>query len=621
MNEQIAHDVLEDALARCGAGWDAAQAHGLLSGKLAVHGVPCGPDWVTQVLEDVAENNALRTECLRLLDSVYQATYWQLSERLSEFTPLLPDDDDDMAARTNALAHWSEGFLHGLVSAQHGDELKARLAAEPLADIIRDLLQITRAARTVIATPKATKQPMRKLSSTCAWPHSCVLRNSPIFATRHRKPMKSSEFEKRRRQLMRMVGSGGIAILPAAPVKMRSREVEYRYRQDSDFYYLTGFAEPHAVAVLVPERPAGEFLLFCRERDPDSELWDGMRAGPDGAVTDYLADDAFPIDDLDDILPGIMESCSRVYYTMGMYPDFDARVADWLNTLRGKLARGVHTPHEFVALDHLLHDMRLYKSRSEVSAMRRSARVAVDAHRRAMRAARPGLYEYQVEAEFRYEFRRHNAWASYSPIVGSGENSCVLHYVANDAVLHDGDLVLVDAGCELDYYASDITRTFPVSGRFSPEQRAVYEIVLEAQKAAIDKTVCGNHWNEPHDAAVRVITKGLKSLGLLQGTLKALLRDEAYKPYYMHRTGHWIGMDVHDVGDYKVGDEWRMLESGMATTVEPGIYINGNSRRRAFRNIGVRIEDDVVVTRKGPDVLSKGLPKDADAVEALVQSA
>ena len=433
--------------------------------------------------------------------------------------------------------------------------------------------------------------------------------------------MKPSEFEKRRRQLMRMVGDGGIVILPSAPVKMRSRDVEYRYRQDSDFFYLTGFAEPDSVAVLVPGRASGEYLLFCRERDAEREQWDGQRAGPDGAVAHFGADDAFPIDDIDDILPGIVESCSRVYYTMGMYPEFDARIAEWVNVLRARLSRGAQTPHEFVALDHLLHDMRLYKSRSEISAMRRAAKVGVAAHKRAMQVTRPGLHEYEVEAEFRHEFRRNNAWVSYSPIVGGGANACTLHYVANSAELRDGDLVLIDAGCELDYYASDITRTFPVNGRFSKEQRAVYDIVHAAQLAAIEKTVAGNHWNEPHDAAIRVITTGLKKLGLLSGSVKKLISSGAYRRFYMHRTGHWIGMDVHDVGDYKVGDEWRMLESGMVTTVEPGIYIdNGRDVPKAFRNIGIRIEDDVAVTRQGPDVLSKGLVKDADGIEALMGS-
>jgi Xaa-Pro aminopeptidase len=434
--------------------------------------------------------------------------------------------------------------------------------------------------------------------------------------------MNSKEFARRREQLMRMVGVGGIAILPAAPVRTRSRDVEYRFRQDSDFYYLTGFAEPEAVIVLAPGRDNGEYLLFCRDRDPEKELWDGKRAGQVGAVQDFAADDAFPIDDIDDILPGIMESCSRVYYTMGLYSEFDARIADWLNSLRGREARGVHTPREFVALDHLLHDMRLYKSRDEISAMRRSARIAVQAHTRVMQFVRPGLYEYEVEAEFARDFRRNAAWMSYSPIVGGGINACTLHYVENGDVLNDGDLLLIDAGCELDYYASDITRTIPVNGRFSPAQRAIYEIVLEAQRAAIDKTRKGNHWNEPHDAAVRVITRGLKKIGLLDGTLARLIKDEAYREYFMHRTGHWIGMDVHDVGDYKVGDEWRLLEPGMITTVEPGLYIPDSRKIPArWRGIGVRIEDDVAVTSNGPDVLSKGLIKDPDDIESLMQSA
>ena len=432
--------------------------------------------------------------------------------------------------------------------------------------------------------------------------------------------MNSKEFARRRRQLMHMIGDGGIAILPAAPVRTRSRDIEYRYRQDSDFYYLTSFAEPDAVTVLIPGRDNGEYLLFCRERDAGKEMWDGSRAGPGGAISIYDADDAFPIDDIDDILPGIMESCNRGYYTMGVYSEFDARIADWVNLLRSRESSGVHTPQEFVALDHLLHDMRLFKSRAEISALRKSAKVAVNAHTQAMQMVRPGLYEYEVEAEFVREFRRNDACVSYNPIVGSGANTCTLHYVDNNACLEDGDLLLIDAGCELDYYASDITRTIPVSGRFSPEQRVVYDIVLEAQLAAIEKTVKDNHWNEPHDAAVKVITRGLKKIGLLDGTLSRLIRDGAYKQFFMHRTGHWLGMDVHDVGDYKVGDGWRLFETGMVTTVEPGIYIPASRKVPArWRNIGIRIEDDVAVTNSGPDVLSKGLVKDPDEIESLMQ--
>lgn len=432
--------------------------------------------------------------------------------------------------------------------------------------------------------------------------------------------MNNKEFTRRRKQLMQMVGEGGIAILPAAPVRNRSRDVEYRFRQDSDFYYLTGFAEPDAVAVLVPGRDSGEYLLFCRDRDELKERWDGQRSGPAGAISEHDADDAFPIDDIDDILPGIMESCSRVYYTMGQYAEFDTRMADWVNSLRAHLSRGTHTPQEFVALDHLLHDMRLFKSRAEISAMRKAAKISAKAHTRAMQVAQPGMFEYEVEAEFIHEFRRHNAGHAYSPIVGAGANACTLHYVDNNARLEDGDLLLIDAGCELDYYASDITRTIPVNGRFSPEQRAVYEIVLEAQLAAIEMTRKGNHWDEPHDAAVRVITKGLKKIGLLEGSLAKLIKDGACKKYFIHRTGHWLGMDVHDVGDYKVGDEWRLLEAGMVTTVEPGIYIPASRKiPKRWHNIGIRIEDDVAVTSNGPDVLSKSLVKDPDEIEALMQ--
>jgi len=433
--------------------------------------------------------------------------------------------------------------------------------------------------------------------------------------------MNRKEFAKRRKTLMRMVGEDGIAILPSAPVKTRNRDVEYRFRQDSDFYYLTGFAEPGAVALLAPGRDNGEYILFCRDRDKQQELWHGSRTGTDGAVEDFAADDAFPIDDIDDILPGILESRNRVFYTMGAFAEFDQRITEWVKALRSREASGVHTPHEFIALDHILHDMRLYKSRAEISAMRKAAKIAVRAHRRAMACVAPGMYEYEVEAEFMHEFRRHDTTWSYTPIVGTGANACTLHYVDNNAQLADNDLLLIDAGCEYDYYASDITRTLPVNGRFSPEQRAVYEIVLEAQLAAIEKTREGNHWNDPHDAAVRIITKGLKKIGLLNGTVPKLIRDEAYREYFMHRTGHWIGMDVHDVGDYKVGDEWRILEPGMATTVEPGIYIPASRKVPArWRNIGVRIEDDVIVTSNGPDVLSKDLAKDPDEIEKLMAS-
>jgi Xaa-Pro aminopeptidase len=435
--------------------------------------------------------------------------------------------------------------------------------------------------------------------------------------------MNSKEFARRRRQLMRMIGKGGIAILPAAPTRVRNRDVEYAYRQDSDFHYLTGFPEPEAVAVLMPGREHGEYVLFCRDRDPLRETWDGRRAGPEGAVRDFSADDAFPIGDIDDILPGMLEHSERVYYTMGLSAEFDQRLLGWVNQLRAAAKSGVSTPTEFVALDHLLHDMRLFKSRGEVAAMRKAAKIAAGAHVRAMRACRPGMMEYEIEAEFLHEFRRHDATTSYHPIVGGGANGCILHYVENRDLLKEGDLLLIDAGCEYDYYASDITRTFPVSGRFSPEQRALYEVVLEAQLAAIDKVRPGNHWDDPHDAAVRVLTRGLVRLGLLKGRLPTLIKNGDYRQFYMHRTGHWLGLDVHDVGDYKVGEEWRILEPGMVLTVEPGLYIAPGSRGVAKKwwGTGIRIEDDVLVTPDRAEVLSADAPKDPDEIERVMQAA
>jgi Xaa-Pro aminopeptidase len=428
------------------------------------------------------------------------------------------------------------------------------------------------------------------------------------------------EFARRRKHLMRLMGRDSIAIVPAASVRHRNNDVEYPYRQDSDFFYLTGFSEPESVAVLIPGRRQAEYILFVRERDPARETWDGRRAGPEGATRDYGADDAFPIADIDEILPGLMENHARLFYAMGTHAEFDQRVVGWVNGLRAQAKHGRHPPLEFVQLDHVLHDMRLFKSRGEINLMRESARIASKAHVRAMRFCRPGRNEYEIMAELLHEFRRHNADTSYHPIVGGGENACILHYRENDQPLRDGDLLLIDAGCEYQCYASDITRTFPVNGRFSPEQRAVYDIVLEANRAAIKQVRPGNSWNAPHEAAVRVVTQGLVKLGLLKGRVPALERDGAYRRFFMHRTGHWLGMDVHDVGDYKIGDAWRVLEPGMVLTIEPGIYIAPGERGvpRKLRNIGIRIEDDVLVTRTGAEVLTAGAPKDPARIEALM---
>ncbi|HET6725598.1 MAG TPA: Xaa-Pro aminopeptidase [Gammaproteobacteria bacterium] len=435
--------------------------------------------------------------------------------------------------------------------------------------------------------------------------------------------MKSQEFAKRRRQLMRMMGRDSIAIVPSAVGKIRNRDVDYPFRQDSDFQYLTGFPEPDAVAVLIPGREQADYVLFCRERDPMLETWHGRRAGQEGAMRDYGAGDAFPIADIDDILPGLMENADRVFYTMGTHPQFDQRVIGWVNQLRTSRGQGATAPHEFVSLEPFLHDLRLYKSRAEIALMRRAAKISAGAHERAMRHCRPGINEYELEAELLHEFHRHGARVAYNSIVGGGGNGCILHYTENDAVLRDRELVLIDAGCEVEGYASDITRTFPVNGRFSEPQRQIYDLVLRAQLAAIDTARPGNHWNRPHETAVKVLTAGLVKLGLLKGSVTKLIKDHAYRKFYMHRTGHWLGLDVHDVGDYRLDDQWRELEPGMVLTVEPGIYIPAGSKGVAKKwwDIGVRIEDDVLVTRDEPDVLSGKLAKAPDDIERLMQAA
>ena len=432
-----------------------------------------------------------------------------------------------------------------------------------------------------------------------------------------------TEFARRRKNLMALMEPNSIAIIPSAREQVRSRDTEYPFRQDSDFYYLSGFTEPDAVLVLIPGRRHGQFVMFCRERDPGMELWHGYRAGPEGVCDRHAADDAFPIGDIDDILPGLIEGRERVYYSMGRSAEFDRQIMGWVNSIRGKEASGAVPPGEFTDLDHMLHELRLYKSAAEIRIMRRAGDITARAHQRAMRACRGGMYEYQLEAELQHEFAvsgaRHPAYPS---IVGSGGNGCVMHYVENAAKMRDGDLVLIDAGCELEYYASDVSRTFPVNGRFSREQRALYELVLRAQLAAIDEIKPGNHWNQPHDASVRVMTQGLVELGLLKGRVDSLIKREAYRAYYMHRVGHWLGLDVHDVGDYRLGEEWRLLEPGMVMTVEPGLYVSSDNSKVAkkWRGIGIRIEDDVVVTEQGCEVISAGVPKTVEEIEALMAS-
>jgi len=429
------------------------------------------------------------------------------------------------------------------------------------------------------------------------------------------------EFARRRKELMAMMEPNSIAIVPAAPERTRSRDTEHHYRQDSDLYYLSGFAEPKAVLVLIPGREHGEFVLFVRERNREREIWDGYRAGPEGACSEYGADDSFPIDDIDDILPGLIEGRERVYYAMGKDSEFDKHVMDWVNTIRAKVRSGATPPGEFLDLSHFLNELRLFKSAAELRVMKEAGEISARAHVRAMKFCKPGVMEYQLEAEISHEFQMSGArFAAYNTIVGGGKNGCILHYIENNAALKNGDLVLIDAGCELDYYAADITRTFPVNGKFSPEQKALYEICLQAQLEAIAVAKPGNHWNDPHETTVRVITEGLVKIGLLEGNVQELIKTEAYKEFYMHRAGHWLGMDVHDVGDYKVGGQWRVLEPGMVLTVEPGIYVAPDNEKVAkkWRGIGIRIEDDVVITKEGNEVLTKDVPKTVEEIEALM---
>lgn len=429
------------------------------------------------------------------------------------------------------------------------------------------------------------------------------------------------EYKNRRTKLMELVGDNAIVIIPSGELKIRNRDAEFSFRQDSDFLYLTGFNEPNAVAVLVPNRDEAEYIIFCRDKDPKTELWTGRMAGLKGVVKDYSAEASFHIDDIDEILPGLMENRSKVFYSIGNNINFDTQIISWVNSLRAKVRNGVQAPHEFISLDVYLHEMRLFKSSAEQQLMREAAKVSVIAHEQAMKACKPDLIEYEIDAEYAYVFRKHGMDAAYTSIVGGGENGCILHYINNNAKLKDGDLVLIDAGAENQAYASDITRTFPVNGKFNKEQRLLYQIVLDAQYAAIEKAKPGNSWNDPHKAAVEVIVAGLLELGLLKGKPKKIIKKEKYKPFYMHKTGHWLGLDVHDVGDYKLEGEWRTLESGMVLTVEPGIYISPSKDvDKKWWNIGIRIEDDVLITETGNEVLTEALVKEVDAIEALMQS-
>ena len=434
--------------------------------------------------------------------------------------------------------------------------------------------------------------------------------------------IKQKEYAKRRSQLMEVAGSGSVIIVRAATQKIRNRDAAYPYRQDSDFLYLSGFSEPEAMIVLLPGDDGGESILFCRERDAQREMWDGLRAGTEGAVTQYGFDEAFPISEVGERLPKLLHDRERIYHDLGKDPEFDQVLIGWMNEFRAKTRKKFLAPDEIIALDHSLHEMRLFKSRTEITAMRKSARVAEVAHKRAMQICKPGMNEAEIHAELLHVFTSNQCEASYVPIVGGGANACVLHYISNRDPLNDGDLLLIDAGAEYDGYASDITRTFPVNGKFSGPQRDLYDVVLAAQLEAIEEVRTGNPWDHVHETAVRVATQGMIDLGIMKGSLEEALEEEHFKDYYVHNTGHWLGLDVHDVGEYEIDGHSRVLEPGMVLTVEPGIYIpeSATSVDEAWRGMGIRIEDDVAVTRAQADILTSGICKSMDEIEALMAS-
>ncbi|MDU6054612.1 MAG: Xaa-Pro aminopeptidase [Acinetobacter junii] len=433
-----------------------------------------------------------------------------------------------------------------------------------------------------------------------------------------------ADFKQRRDHLAQKMGANSVAIIATRAEMYRNRDADYKYRADSSFYYLTGFAEPEAVAVLetFAEGETYRYSLFCRERNREMEIWNGYRAGVEGAVEIYGADEAFAIDLLDQEIIAKLLNKDRLYFRIGHQAEFDARVSQWIQKADAQQRRGSTSPAEVIQLDRLIDEMRLKKSAQEIELMQIASNISADAHTRAMQSVKPEMMEYALEAELNYIFGKNGCVPAYNSIVGGGENACILHYVENNKPLKDGDLVLIDAACEYEFYASDITRTFPVNGKFSPEQKALYNIVLDAQLAAIDATRIGNHYKYPHEVAVKILTQGLVDLGLLSGNVNELVESEAFRQFFMHGTGHWLGMDVHDVGAYKHGEDWRAYEAGMVVTVEPGLYVapDDETVEAKWRGIGIRIEDDIVVTENGPLVLTKNVVKTVEEIEQLMAS-
>ena len=437
------------------------------------------------------------------------------------------------------------------------------------------------------------------------------------------KKLIQADFQERRDILAGEMGLRSIAIIATSPVAMRNRDADYKFRSDSSFFYLTGFAEPEAVAVIETfdtEEEGYSYSLFCRERDREMEIWNGYRAGVDGAVDDYDADEAYAIDLLDDEILEKLQNKDKLFYRIGQQADFDAHVAKWIATASGESRKGALVPAQVIQLDRIIDELRLHKSADELELMQIASDISAEAHTRAMQMVKPGMMEYALEAELNYVFGKNGCVPSYNSIVGGGANGCILHYVENDKELKNGDLVLIDAACEYQLYASDITRTFPVNGKFSPEQKALYEVILKAQIAAIDAVRVGNSYKEPHHVAVRIMVQGLLDLGLMQGNLEEIIQKESFRQFYMHGTGHWLGMDVHDVGSYKQGGDWRTYEEGMVVTVEPGLYIAPDDETvdAKWRGIGIRIEDDVAVTKNGPRVLTAAVVKSVEEIETLM---
>ncbi len=440
------------------------------------------------------------------------------------------------------------------------------------------------------------------------------------------KKLTQADFQERRDILAGEMGLRSIAIIATSPVALRNRDADYKYRADSSFFYLTGFAEPEAVAVIETfdtEEEGYTYSLFCRERDREMEIWNGYRAGVDGAVDDYEADEAYAIDLLDEEILTKLQNKDKLFYRIGHNAEFDARVAKWIATASGESRRGTSAPAQIMQLDRIVDEMRLHKDENEIELMQLASDISAEAHTLAMQKVRPGMMEYALEAELNYIFGKNGCVPSYNSIVGGGENACILHYVENDKELKDGDLVLIDAACEYQFYASDITRTFPVNGKFSPEQKALYNVVLDAQIAAINAVQIGNSYKEPHNVAVRILVQGLLDLGIMQGELEEIIQTESFRQFYMHGTGHWLGMDVHDVGTYKANGKWRAYEEGMVVTVEPGLYIAPDDETvdAKWRGIGIRIEDDVVATKNGPLVLTAKVVKTVEDIEALMAQA